>query len=560
MKAVSVARSTFGRLDPLVWAALGLILLYLAWAALLPHGYFETVDEGGKVLYIENTLRTGNPAAPFLYPGRSFDQQGMFFPTWWRLQRGTEFYTWWQPGFPLLTLPFYVLFGWFGLYLIPALAGGAAAYFSGVLLRQLMPVSDRLAVLCTLVVGLATPVMFYSANFHEHTLATALVLASMAAVLRSRQTGSPRMAAAAGALASLAVFFRTEVVTLLFGMGVVLLIADWKMGLRFGAAFALVALPWMGLNYLITGYPINHHLSEVVTLADRSGLAALGKRLIPAILFGQPGTGALAPTRTFLLLASTFTLAGLGMFALKPFRPFAPLAFLAAGLTCSWILLSPVGYRSVHGLVTVAPQILFAGALLAAGSLWKKSLFPWMLLAGGAVFAIVYLMKAWSSAGGIQWGPRYLLSFYPLLVVGALAALHAQWPGLKMVARLAVCAGFAICALVGMGFEARGWFTNYTVLSLYRQSEPALREMSDAPMVTYYCDPPLHIPELYWEQTFLSTSRAGQDAWPSAVNKLGVTRYYRLDSWDLCSAAPFDQMIKGRETNPSGITFTEIKQ
>lgn len=557
MKQIERVKKLCQQPDPLLLTALGLCLLYLFWAAIIPHGYFETVDEGGKALYIQNTIRTGNPAAPFIYPGRSLDPQGLFFPTWWRLQRGDEFYTWWQPGFPLLTLPFYSLLGWFGLFLVPAVSGGAIAYLSGALLRQLAPVSDRVAVLCALCVGLASPVMYYSANFHEHTLATALLLASLLLALRSRQNNHSALSIISGALASLAVFFRTETVTILFGVGLVLLISDWRSGLRFGLAFVGIAVAWMSVNYLITGYPINHHINVLVDQEGGGTAARIGIKLVPAVLFGQGGIGALKPTRNFLLVTSLFSLIGLGLLFFKRTRIIASLCFLAAGAACCWILFSPVGYRTIHGLVEIAPQLLFASMLFTVGRLWKKSLFPWMLLVGGVVFMAAYYLKAWSAAGGIQWGPRYMLSLFPLLIVSAFGSLFIHWTEWKPVSRLVVGGSFLVCSLVGVGFEIRGWYTNYTMLSLYRQSEPTLREMKDTLVVSAYCDPPLHIPDLYWQQVFMSTSRSGEEVWSDAVNKGEISSYYRLDSWDVCSADPFTKIREDRLFNPTGLVVTK---
>lgn len=553
-------RSLFTRRpDPLLLASLGLALLYLVWAAILPHGVFDTVDEGGKVLYIQNTLRTGDPSAPFLYPASDLDPAGQFFPTWWRLERDGQFYTWWQPGFPLLTLPFFALFGWFGLYLLPAIGGGAIAYLSGRILRLSGPVPDRWVVLCALATGLATPVMYYSTNFHEHTLATASLMASVFFALRAYQEKKPNWALLAGLFASLAVFMRTETITILFGVGLVLLIAGWRLGLRFGAAFGLTALPWMGLNYLITGYPLNHHVNDVIGAEQNFKIASLGKLFIPKILFGQAGVGALEVPRSLLILASLAVIAGILLLIPRATRAFASLGFLLAGLTGGWLLFSSEGYRSVHALVTMAPQILFAAYLFAPENLRKKSLFPWMLVAGGLTFSVVYLVEAWTAAGGLQWGPRYMLSFYPLFIVGAFSALPVNLAGRLKFTRLTAYTSLAICILIGFGFGLRGWYTNYSTLSLYRQSAAAFSALSDTPMVSAYCDPPLHIPDLYWQQKFLSTSRSGQAAWDAMVKSGGMTAYTRLDSWDLCSAAPFTEMRAGRKTNPSGLSITKFE-
>jgi hypothetical protein len=288
-------------------------------------------------------------------------------------------------------------------------------------------------------------------------------------------------------------------------------------------------------------------------------IASLGKLFIPKILFAQPGVGAVETPRVVLILASLAVIVAILLLIPRVTRPFASLGFCLVGLTGCWLLFSPVGYRSIHALVSVAPQILFTAFLFTPENIRKRSLYPWMLVAGVVTFGIVYLVEAWTAAGGLQWGPRYMLSFYPLFIVGAFSAMPVCLASKSKFTRLAAYTSLAVCTLIGLGFGIRGWYTNYTTLSLYRQSEPAFQALADTPIVSYYCDPPLHIPDLYWEQKFLSTSRSGQEAWDELVKNSGITAYARLDSWDVCSAAPFTQIIEQRKSNPTGLSVTEFK-
>jgi hypothetical protein len=66
--------------------------IYLLVVASRPLGYFWLIDEGGKFIYLQSTLKTGNPAAPIIYPGQSFDPQVKFIPLFHRFLRGTNVY------------------------------------------------------------------------------------------------------------------------------------------------------------------------------------------------------------------------------------------------------------------------------------------------------------------------------------------------------------------------------------------------------------------------------------------------------------------------------------
>ena len=78
--------------------------------------------------------------------------------------------------FSLISLPGLAAFGITGLYLLPLLSGWLIALISGLLARTFNP---RLAPVAILVVGLATPVFFYSLTFWEHTPATLYALVAV---------------------------------------------------------------------------------------------------------------------------------------------------------------------------------------------------------------------------------------------------------------------------------------------------------------------------------------------------------------------------------------------
>lgn len=104
----------------------GLFGLYLALAAGRPAGIFWSLDEGGKFLYLQSVLASGDPRAPLPYPGRGLDPGLEAVPLFYWIKAGAEIYPWWPVGFPLLSLPFYQVFGWLGLYIVPAVLPGRA--------------------------------------------------------------------------------------------------------------------------------------------------------------------------------------------------------------------------------------------------------------------------------------------------------------------------------------------------------------------------------------------------------------------------------------------------
>ncbi|HXV98233.1 MAG TPA: hypothetical protein VEC93_07410, partial [Anaerolineae bacterium] len=104
--------------DPLLWTTCLLLIIYLGWVSFYPPNIFWSLDEGGKYIHLQSIIESGNPGAPLLYPGRYLDQKLNFVPLFFWARQDDQVYSWWPVGFQLITLPFYLLFGWFGLYLL----------------------------------------------------------------------------------------------------------------------------------------------------------------------------------------------------------------------------------------------------------------------------------------------------------------------------------------------------------------------------------------------------------------------------------------------------------
>lgn len=546
------------RSHDLVWLTLFLFVLYLVFAAGRPQNIFWTVDEGGKFVYIQNTMKTGDPSAPLFYFGRSYDPHAEFAPTYFRIQRGDEFYTWWFIGFPLLTLPFYKYLGWMGLFILPAVAGALTATLAGACTRILVPQSRTWPLIAVLVTGLATPVFFYSTMFWEHTLATVCVLTAVYFMLLAQKQNRMAWLYLAGVLGSLGVFFRLEVVALLFGMGLVLLFWRWSAGLRFGAAFVLTTLAWFGVNYLVTGEPLTPALGMVMDNPTLGGVEKMGLRFLPYVLFNPPAIWTLEIPRVLLIIGSICTAIAVITAFLPRLRWLSLIGVGGTVVVSAWTLLNPTGYKSLQGLLISAPVILFAIFLFTSKASLKRSLLPALLLGGGGVFATMYVYKAWIGAGGLQWGPRYLLSTYPLFVIAGVVALHSNWETFGRIMRALSIFVYLAASMTGLGLELRGQVVVNTVKQNYLNTEPAIQALADRPVVTSWCDIVFLIPDLYWTQPMFSTTRPGFDRWVAYARQTGIPEFSYIDI-DQCNNIPLDVIKEQGLSDPSGITIQTIR-
>jgi len=270
--------------------------------------------------------------------------------------------------FPLMSAPFYRLFGFRGLYALPLVSLWLVWASFWMACRGL-----RLGAVVT-AAGLgaiifASPLTWYSATFWEHTLAVALAFHGVAMVL-AMPAGlllSPRASAAAGTLLGASVWLREEMLCLV--------------GLMAGLA---IAAPWLaarGRRWLSVRRP-----QFLVGLLLSPALFFLANRLVYGHLLGLHGAGALESVARrpggVAIAAMNALLAGL----VQHF-PVLLIGLLGVPLL-----------RATHG-----------------GAPVRKAL-PFLALSICFSAAVPLLLR---TGGGRQWGPRFLLVAVPLLALAS---------------------------------------------------------------------------------------------------------------------------------------------
>lgn len=542
---------------PLFWATAILLLIYMGWVSIYPSNIFWSLDEGGKYIHLQSIIASGDPGTPLLYPGRYLDQNLQFVPLYfWSLQND-QVYSWWPVGFQLITMPFYLLFGWFGLYLLPALAGAVSALFAGLLVRHLQPQSPWLTVLAVIITGLATPVAFYSTLFWEHTLSVACFLGGILLILHAWKTGSSRWIIAAGISLALATYLRTDTATMIVGIGLVLLVFYWRWFILLGASYIFTCLFWLLSNWLLMGHLLARYwLPGDVSMGTSPlfrGFYEAGIWFIPYALFNSPRIAAFQLDAATLTLATLITVLALAAPFLGRFKGLSLVAYLGLAAVCGWVLFKPDGYRSIHGFVLIAPQIVFAAWLYYSPSVWRKSPLPALLLGLSLSYALAYVAKAWVAAGGLQWGPRYMLAFYPLLVAASVAGLAAAWPSLRRPMRLSLLALFALCVLLGLGYQVRGAYAALETKRYYQQTEQTIHQLHTEKIVTSCPWLGMVMPDLYLNgSVFTINSKATFEEWVAEARRVGVRSVCRVEM-DLCQLTLLDEIARQRATNPGGI-------
>jgi len=318
--------------------------------------------------------------------------------------------------YAVLAAPFYWIGGPFAVSGL-SLVASAIALVIVARLARLCLVSELSSAAVVAVVAFGSPLILYGSLVFEHTCSVAALLGAIALVVPD--SPSLRRLAVAGALYGLATCFRTELyafapsMTLIVAWKVSLRPAAWRRWLAFGAGAAGVVGLFLVAHRLAT--PYWHPALAASQGAPPSVFRVRFVQLVPGELYRYGSVAVLA------------TLAA-AMLALAPGRAQRPLRLvLTLAATVGWGFLSAVAIRSVGdenvrtviGLVTATPITALA---LLRGVDERDRGKPIAILTVAAVLfaALIVLVPKRASAGGLEFGSRYMLPIVPLLAIAAI--------------------------------------------------------------------------------------------------------------------------------------------
>lgn len=176
--------------------------------------------------------------------------------------------------FPLITAPFYRLFGFRGLYIIP-LVSTWIIWLNFYKLCRFFQLGMAITSVALATLIFASPLSLYSAMYWEHTLAVCLAFSGFAIILtKGEKDFSRRDAIASGVLIGAAVWFRPEFLALAAIISVLVAIS-YKIDLGkitfirhqktiFLLSLSITIISFFLLNQIIYGHPLGVHALQVV--------------------------------------------------------------------------------------------------------------------------------------------------------------------------------------------------------------------------------------------------------------------------------------------------------
>jgi len=415
-------------------------IVYVGTLCILEKRAFWVVDNANKFLQLQSIVQSQYSDYSIPWPGQPIDPELEYHPFEARFAvvKDGRLFPIFSPVFALVSSIPFRLFGFWGLYLLPL----AASVFSLVAVARS---TEHLNVYgagrhtAVLLVGLATPLWFYSVVFWEHTIALCLCMWGLYFFLKWLRTESPRSLVAGSVLVALAAYFRDDLYVLCLVILIAVVLSSRARKIRaglvvLGTTIAGLAPLWL-LQWRVTGEPFGFHLGT-----HASFVSGLSEHL------------AQRPTVFYSLLVAAFpnvwvSLAISAMFVLlfvwnpklsgRTFAVIVPVCCLVALIGAIFSLGGYVVtnkplmwmFRS-NGLFAAAPFLILGlvryKGVQQPGDADRAARWLWLVALG---FTIAYGLAAPElGTTGIHWGSRLLLLLYPVL--GMLAARNlSHWFG-----------------------------------------------------------------------------------------------------------------------------------
>jgi hypothetical protein len=412
-----------------VWVLSGLAALYFLLWLLLPKPAFWGLDSGIKFQGCKAFATTGSIAVP--YQGADFDPKGEFRPILYPFSEmlGDQQVPVFSPLFMVMGGALLWLLGGIGPFLLP-LFGGWICLFAGWLLWSHHR-KEHDGTLFLILLGLGSPILFYSLSLWEHSLAVALVTLSFYLVDSGRRfhfiTQSVRLLAA-GVLMGFAVGLRSE--TLLWPLVIFIFWRytgySWHQIGRFYIGLSVSLFLVATINYWQTENILPLHISSNIAIQDFNGIDDfLKSRLVNAYHATVKGFKS-AGWSVFSVIPLIFLAVWSGWRKERFWWIFIFIAVLFAwGKFISTALMqkNEIAY-TMHtcGILWTAPVI----ALALNPFRGERRKFWRLIWWCGATYLAVAIISA-PSMLGVHWGPRLLLEMFPFLMFYAATRIQRWW-------------------------------------------------------------------------------------------------------------------------------------
>ncbi len=414
---------------------ISLVLFSLAWVFFSSLTFFAS-DTGLRFLQIRELIAHQWQTFAIDYPAQFLDPDLHHTPYYYAYSLiDNQIYFNISHFLPWLASFLYVALGPIGLSVLPVLGGlltAVAVYKLGVL----MQVKHTRLLLWTAVFG--TPVIFYSLELWDHTLAAACATWAVYGVALGLINGRWQSLFWGGVAAGIGLGQRPEMYTFAIALGMALIIVTWPQwqiwatfvggGIAGTLPIWLLQYRWVGHLFGLTMAAnfFDYGRPESYPVQPYSGVPISPILKIGRLLFHiQPQTITLGAV--FMLIIGIFML----IFSLRLPTLRRPL-WLGSGLFLTmlgygaYIMYTLTQGKMLIGLITTFPLMAFVLANVEQSPSKATTHLIYRLVSSTALIFLGVMLAFWPAFGGDQWGARYLLPVYPLLLLSAFYGYTTQ--------------------------------------------------------------------------------------------------------------------------------------
>ncbi len=541
--------------------ALGVLVGVYGFAAFvyLPTGAYWTPDNGIKRIQAENLRFRPWPDLSLDYPGQWLDPELKYIPCALPIcyRRGDQVHVAQPAVTAVLARPFLPWLGDRGGLIIPMLAGLISALWIGHLTQSL---GLGPAWAGSLLAGLATPMLFYSVLWWEHTLAVALGLGALWFTLQLRD--SVRTAFLAGVLAGLAGSARKEMLLFAVVLWGWLLIQTFSLsppprrrwsGLGVWLAGCVAALlPGWWVHVLNSGQliPPEFMVSVVPQFTPEAYLLTHGFNSLADFLFDPRVAGV---GNGLLILLLVYAASGWirGADARAVVRV---LALIGLSMGTLLLLIQRNPGSGLVGVLNVAP-FLMLGLNASADDRHSVRAVLWITVTFWALASLN--LGLFTSVGprqsALEWGARFVLIIFPLgapLAVAGLRMIRQQAHTLLTQLHFGAAMGLVVLSVV---IQIAGLNEVRTTVLNRLVSRDAILAVPEQQVVSGQFWLPMLSPDVFLrKELFFVPGDDHLAQWAATAYTQGVRRWahYRLQ--------PLDQ-TRADQLAPAGARLTVVE-
>jgi hypothetical protein len=399
---------------------LGLLLFLLSWWSMSSLAFYNS-DAGLRYWQVRELVANNRQSFAIEYPGRVLDPDYQFIPLYcaYTILQGQVFFPI-TPFLPYLSSFFYTWLDIAGLAVVPVFAGVMTAFVTYKLATLSNLPRPRLILWSSV---LATPLLFYTIQLWDHSLAMACAVWAVYGVALGITKQRWQHLLWAGVVAALGMGQRPEMYMFALALGIALLIVAWpklQPAVALAVGGVLGMLPIMWLQYRWTGHPLGVLMTHVSDYGkpDQYVFQCIGPpRSVQAgrFLLHVDGQDPWSFTAALLAVGGLFLL----IFWLRlPRLQHATIAVVAlAAILGGYAIWGTMLWQgALAGLLTSFPLLGLSLTYIDGDNDRNANRSVYHLTLLTALIFITGMIAFWPAYGGVHWGGRYLLPVYPLLI------------------------------------------------------------------------------------------------------------------------------------------------